>query len=98
MRSGHQVSSFVPRISNIKRMQARRYKGYFVSGYRFRVENEDSEVMQTATSRCYSSSRDQNPTEENIDCYEILTDVVQITYGDDDTTFGQFKCNSNILF
>lgn len=68
-------------------MHVCQYKGYFINRYRFRIESEDinkmkqnSGVMQTATTECYSNSRDQNPSRAKVDYYGILTNVMQIFF------------------
>lgn len=68
----------------------RRFKGYFINGFRFRTKKgennkttQNSGIMMDANTMNYASARDRNPQSGEERFYGVLTDVIQIRYTND---------------
>ncbi|KMT08712.1 hypothetical protein BVRB_6g139850 [Beta vulgaris subsp. vulgaris] len=67
--------------------KARRYMGYFVNGYRFctkgrdsRIKTQNSGVTLIATTSSFSSSRDQNPVDEDVTYYGVIEEIIELDF------------------
>lgn len=78
---------------------ARKFKGYFVNGFRFRTKKyenhrttQNSGVVLKANTMSYASVRDQNPRSGDVTFHGVLTDIVEIRYTNT-LKFVLFKCD-----
>ena len=77
----------------------RRYKAYFINGFRFRTKDRDlsrrtqnSGVAIKSHTISYASWRDRNPRGGDVTFYGELTDIIEIRYTNA-KKFMLFKCN-----
>lgn len=68
-------------------MDAKRFKGYIINGFRFRIKEVDlrrksqnSGVMLNASVPCFASRKDNSPVVGDVNFYGVLTDVIEIRY------------------
>uniref|UniRef100_A0A803ND13 DUF4218 domain-containing protein n=1 Tax=Chenopodium quinoa TaxID=63459 RepID=A0A803ND13_CHEQI len=66
---------------------SKKHTGYSVNGYRFRTMKRDanyvtqnSGVTLTAPTHSFASSKDQNPVVGNVNCYGLITEIIEISY------------------
>ncbi|XP_058201329.1 uncharacterized protein LOC131316070 [Rhododendron vialii] len=78
---------------------ARRFSGYVINGFHFRVKSIDdnrltqnSGVALKANTLSYASRKDKNPRVGPVYYYGWLTDIVEIRYTND-TKYVMFKCD-----
>lgn len=69
------------------RMDARRFKGYLVNGFRFRIKEVDlhrrsqnSGVVLSANVTSFASRKDNNPITVDMNFYGELTDIIELRY------------------
>ncbi|XP_052209093.1 uncharacterized protein LOC127812645 [Diospyros lotus] len=66
---------------------ARKYKGFIINGFRFRVKEveekrktQNSGVIVTAKTESYASVRDNNPILGDVTYYGVLNDILELDY------------------
>ena len=69
---------------------ARRFKGYIINGFRFRIKGRDkrrktqnSGIILNASTTSYASRRDKNPRTGDVTYYGELIDIIKIRYTND---------------
>lgn len=80
-------------------MDARRFKGYLINGFRYRIKEVDacrksqnSGVMLSASVTSFSSRKDNNPVTGDMNFFGELTDIIEIQYSNS-LKYTLFKCN-----
>ena len=78
---------------------ARRFKGYIINGFHFRIKgrdkrrtNHNSDIILNASTTSYAIRRDKNPRTRDVTYYGELIDIIEIRYTND-MKFVMFKCN-----
>lgn len=68
-------------------MDAKRFKGYMINGFRFRIKKVDfcrksqnSGVMLSASVTSFASRKDNNPVTGDMNFYGELIDIIEIRY------------------
>ncbi|XP_052197050.1 uncharacterized protein LOC127804264 [Diospyros lotus] len=66
---------------------ARKYKGFIINGFRFRVKEveekrktQNSGVIVTAKTESYANVRDNNPISGDVTYYGVLNDILELDY------------------
>lgn len=80
-------------------MDARRFKGYLVNGFRFRIKkvdlhrrSQDSGVMLSTNITSFASHKDKNPVMSDMNFYGELTDIPSLRYSNL-LRYTLFRCN-----
>ncbi|KAK5785799.1 hypothetical protein PVK06_040418 [Gossypium arboreum] len=85
--SGNIVNDEVKWLSQGPNRVVKRYSAFIMNGFRFhtkyrerlrRTQNFGVVVNSLITS--YASARDSNPVEGNVECYGLLTDIIELDY------------------
>lgn len=66
---------------------AKRYKTYFINGYRFPIIKcdiqgniENNRVTLSTTTDSFASARNQNPNDGEVVYYGVIKDIIEIHY------------------
>ncbi|XP_074377068.1 uncharacterized protein LOC141718588 [Apium graveolens] len=80
-------------------MDARRFKGYLINGFPYRIKEVDarrnsqnSGVMLSASVTSFASRKDNNPVTGDMNFYGKLNDIIEIRYSNS-LKYTLFKCN-----
>lgn len=80
-------------------MDARRFKGYLINGFRFRIKevhlrrkSQNSGVMLSASVTSFASRKDNNLVTGDMNFYGELTNIIEIRYSNS-VKYTLFKCN-----
>lgn len=80
-------------------MDARRFKGYLINGFRYRIKEVDlrrksqnSGVMLSASVTSFASRKDNNHVTGDMTFYGELTDIIEIRYNNS-LKYTLFRCN-----
>ncbi|KAK5835986.1 hypothetical protein PVK06_011718 [Gossypium arboreum] len=87
LRNGKDINDEVKWLSQGPNRVVKRYTAFIINGFRFHTKSrkrlrrtQNCGIVVNSSITSYASARDSNPIEGNVECYGLLTNIVEFDY------------------